>query len=40
MFFFIKILIQTNKNTVLQVNFMINIKKITKNLKWYIKTNE
>lgn len=40
MFFFSKTLTKDNKNVVLQVNSISNIKKILKNLKWHIrKTN-
>lgn len=37
MFFFSKTLIKANKNTELQINSIIDTKKITKNLKQPIK---
>lgn len=36
-FSYTKTLTKVNKNTVLQVNSVNGIKKITKDLKWYIK---
>ena len=40
MFSSIEILIQVDKNTILQVNSMNDAKKIKEELKWYIKRNE
>ena len=40
MFLFTKILIQVNKNDVLQVDSMSSAKKIAEELNWYIERNE
>lgn len=40
MFSSTKILMQANKNVVLQINFVTNVNKIGENLKWQIKTYE
>lgn len=40
MFLSTELLLQANKNTILQVNLVSNTKKIGKELKWHIRRNE
>lgn len=40
MFSSIEALIEASKNAELQVNFISNIKKIIKDLKWHVQKNE
>lgn len=39
-FSFIKVLMQTYKNAILQINSMTYVKKIRKELKWHIQRNK